>query len=122
MPEVFVSAKLSYKDNETIVELLLNTGGMEVGLAVPKSLAKKLGVEPERKTKVHFGGVEHEVGVSSIEVTVEDPETGEERTKELETIVFPDVVLDRPLLGVMGLENLRIIPDVVTGKPLFKTP
>jgi hypothetical protein len=38
----------------------------------------------------------------------------------LEVISLPDDVLDEALLGVSGQEKLRILPDTVTGRPIFK--
>lgn len=117
MPEVCIDATLAGKSR---VALLLNSGARDLELVVPKGLTKKLGIKSIGKTKLFFGGVTYTGEIGSTEVRVENPETKEERTGVLEVISLPDKVLDRPLLGVVGQEKLRIVPDTVAGKAIFK--
>lgn len=38
----------------------------------------------------------------------------------MEVLVLPGRVLDRPLLGIIAQEKLRIVPDTVAGEVIFK--
>jgi hypothetical protein len=53
-------------------------------------------------------------------VEIEDPRTAQKRVAKLEVLVLPDKVLDRPLLGIIAQEKLRIMPDTVAGEVIFK--
>lgn len=118
MPEVFIKAILATEHRKITEDLLLNTGARGAELIVPGRTAKKIGMKSHGKVRV-FLGRELKGDVGSLEVTIQNPETGEKRTRVLETIVLPDKVLDCSLLGVVGQEKLGVIPDTRIGKPIF---
>jgi predicted aspartyl protease len=120
MPEVFVKALVSCGDRKASVELLLNSGARNAELVLRKSLAERLELKTAEEVEVHFGCVKIRGSAGALEVRVENPETGELRTAVLEAIVLPNDVLDCSLIGVIGQEKLRIIPDTSTGKAIFK--
>jgi predicted aspartyl protease len=117
MPEVYVDAILKGK-SEVKERILLNSGARDAELILPRRVAKKVGVVVKGKVKV-FLGREMKGELGFLEVTVQNPETGEKRTRVLETVVLPDRVLDCPLLGIVGQEKLGVTPDTRTGKPIF---
>ena len=118
MPGVFADSTLMYGQREIKAKVLLNTGGLGVGLVIPGSLSAKLGLKATDKMRIEFGGKSYWADVCKIKFVVR--KKAEERGAELESAVLPDAVLRRPLLGVEGLEKLRIIPDVTTGEVIFK--
>ena len=89
-----------------------------MGLVIPRSLWAKLGLKATGKMQIEFGGKTHWADVCPIELVVR--KKAKKRRAELESAVLPNEVLTRPLLGVEGLEKLRIIPDVTTGEVIFK--
>jgi predicted aspartyl protease len=110
---------MSCGENRAEVELLLNSGGRGTELAIPKSLAKKIGLNPSRRATVIFGGSKFRAPAGEVKVEVENPKTGEKRGAVLEAVVLPDKVLDCALLGVVGQEKLRVAPNTPLGEPIF---
>jgi predicted aspartyl protease len=116
VPEVWVEGHIG----ESSIRFLLNSGARDLDLVLPAKLSSELGVKLGGEARVLFGGEEVKARVGEARLTIRDPETGKERTSMLEVISLPDDVLDEALLGVSGQEKLRILPDTVTGRPIFK--
>lgn len=89
-------------------------------LVVPSKVASRLGIRTSGTEKVLFGGRRIVAKKGETRVEIEDPRTAQKRVAKLEVLVLPDKVLDRPLLGIIAQEKLRIMPDTVAGEVIFK--
>jgi predicted aspartyl protease len=118
MPAVFASSVLICGKRKVRAKVLLNTGGIDAELVIPKKLANRLGLKATGKAQISFGGRSYLADSGPVEVIVEGGK--EKRRATLDSIVLPDEVLGRPLFGVTGLEKLRVIPDVIAGKIIFR--
>lgn len=116
MPEVWIKALVEGSE----IDLLMNSGARDLELVVPSRLAKKLGIKLPDETEVLFGGTKYRAEVGKAKVSVRNPKTDEERVSEVEVVSLPDEALDQPLLGVLGHEKLRIIPNTITGEAIFE--
>lgn len=116
MPEVLVKARVG----KARMRLLLNSGARDLELVLPLKTAIRAGVKMSKRARVVFGGRELQAKAGYVDVTVEGPKPGESRKSKLEVVVLPDKLLDCPLLGVVGQEKLRIVPDTVSGEAIFR--
>ena len=118
MPEVFVDLIL---EGRSKIELkgLLNSGARDVELVLPRSVAGRLGVRKKGRCEVFYGRKRF-ADVGSVKTLIKDPESGESRGATLDCIILPDEEIDCVILGTVAHEKLRVIPDTVAGKPIFK--
>lgn len=99
---------------------LLNSGAEGIEIALPKSIAKKLGVERKGKCELLLFGKKRLAEAGEVHVSVKNPATNETRQASLRSVILPDAELDCVILGTEAQAALRVIPDTVTGKPIFK--
>lgn len=118
MPEVLVNVILESR-NRIETKGLLNSGARDVELVVPARIARKLGVKKEEKCEIFYGKIIL-ADVGRVKASVKNPETGEERRADLSCIILPDEEIDCVVLGTLAQEKFRVIPDTVSGKPIFK--
>ena len=91
---------------------------MEVVL--PRGISKELGVEKKGKCELGLFGKKRLADLGEVDVCVRNPESGEERKGRLDCAILSDKEIDCVILGTEAQAKLRVIPDTVTGKPIFK--
>ena len=119
MPVVFLNVEL--KANRRVeARALLNSGAEDLDLVLPESLARHLGLKKEGFCDLLLFGRKRKAWTGKLEVSAVNPESGEKRKAEMRAVVLKDKEVDCVILGTEGQGKLRVIPDTVSGRPVFK--
>ena len=113
MPEVLIPTRLKGELEKEVI-MLANTGSDLVILTeeIANEIRPKL---LKRKIELKVGGGGLVRGQAClIDVSVKDPESGEERGGEVEAVIVEGQ--EEPLMGISALEKLGIILDIKMGK------
>ena len=95
----------------------MNSGAEDFELVLPRSMAKEIGLKKIGKCELFFGG-KRSADVGLAGVSIRSP-IGEERNAKLTCAVLPDEMIDCLVLGTEAQAKLKVIPNTVTGEPIF---
>ena len=115
-PAVYVDAILR-AERSARFRGLLNSGAVDFEPVLPKSAADEIGLKKIGKCELYFGG-RRSADVGEAEISIKSPK-GEDRGSKLMCAVLPDEVIDCLVLGTEAQAKLKIIPNTVTGEPIF---
>jgi predicted aspartyl protease len=116
MPAIWCKVGLKGRTGEVDVTSLLNSGSDLVVL--PKRIAKEISPNPVGDVEVELAnGKIVRRKVYEVDLWIENPDTGEKREAKVQATIEER---DYPLIGISAMEKLKIVPDVVSGKILFK--
>ena len=95
----------------------MNSGAEDFELISPKSVAKEIGLKKIGKCELFFGG-RRSADVGLARVSIRSP-IRKERIAKLTCTVLPDEMIDCLVLGTEAQAKLKVIPNTVTGEPIF---